>query len=200
MLEPGDAPLSRAKFDALQRALGVDDHPAPTVDAKEASVLVPLFERDGQIMVVLTQRTEDMPTHPGQVAFPGGSRELADIDRYTTAVRETEEEIGLPVASAERIGQIDTLPTYASTFIVSAFAASITPPPAWVPSVREIAAIYEIPLSDLERARTMEQRGRDGIRFTMPLFPMEDCRVWGFTAFVLARFLDLTAKVRADFS
>lgn len=193
----GDRALDPALVEELRRALASEPTPVVTTAAREASVLLPLFEREGALHVVLTQRTDDMPTHPGQVAFPGGTREADDADGYATAIRETEEEIGLPRDSALCIGQIGTLPTYASTFIVSAFAASVTPPAAWTPSVREIAGIFEVPLEELERVRTTEQRTRDGVRFTMPVFPHDDVRVWGFTAFVLARFLDRTSAVRA---
>jgi 8-oxo-dGTP pyrophosphatase MutT (NUDIX family) len=173
--------------DALSRV----EHQPVAMEAKEASVLLPLFERDGEPYLVLTLRPDDMPTHAGQVAFPGGSREDTDSDLFETASRETEEEIGLDRKAIENLGLVGTVPTLGSTFIVASYAASIDPPERWTPSLREIAAIYEIPLSKLREVRTTEERERENVRFKMPLFEVDDVRVWGFTAFMLARFLDI---------
>lgn len=195
MLMSGDRPLRPEWSSRIRAALTGVSHITPQIVAREASVLLPLFERQGEVMLVLTQRTDDMPTHPGQVAFPGGSRDPEDADLYATALRETEEEIGLPRTNVEELGSIGMLPTLGSTFIVSAYAGSVTPPRAWVPSVREIAGIFEISLPELRAARSVERREREGVRFTMPVFEVGPVRVWGFTAFVLARFLDLTDPV-----
>jgi len=74
---------------------------------RPASVLVPLVRREPGITVLLTQRTEDMPSHAGQIAFPGGRRQAEDIDATATALRETEEEVGLTRDFIEVIGPMD---------------------------------------------------------------------------------------------
>lgn len=191
MLLPTDRPLDASLADTVREALAQIDHPEIGMQAKEASVLLPLFERGGQPHLVLTLRPDDMPTHAGQVAFPGGSREDDDRDLFETAARETEEELGLDRAAIQNLGLVGTVPTLGSTFIVACYAASIDPPERWSPNHREIAAVYEISLAELREVRSVEEREREGVRFKMPLFEVGDVRVWGFTAFMLARFLDI---------
>ncbi|MBL0901503.1 MAG: CoA pyrophosphatase, partial [Reyranella sp.] len=74
---------------------------------RPAAVLVPLVRRDPGLTVLLTQRTEDMPSHAGQIAFPGGRRQAEDVDAIATALRETEEEVGLSREFIEVIGPVD---------------------------------------------------------------------------------------------
>src|SRR6185436_13786525 len=80
--------------------------PAPA-SFRPASVLVPLVRREPGITVLLTQRTEDMPSHAGQIAFPGGRRQQEDADAKATALRETEEEVGLSRTFVQVIGAVD---------------------------------------------------------------------------------------------
>src|SRR5215510_14955462 len=80
--------------------------PAPT-SFRPAAVLVPLVRREPGITVLLTQRTEDMPSHAGQIAFPGGRPQKEDADLYATALRETEEEVGVSRSFIEVIGRFD---------------------------------------------------------------------------------------------
>src|ERR671918_2124264 len=79
--------------------------PVPTT-FRPAAVLVPLVRREAGITVLLTQRTDDMPSHAGQIAFPGGRVQADDVDAVATALRETEEEIGLPRRLVEVIGAV----------------------------------------------------------------------------------------------
>ncbi|MDP1752873.1 MAG: CoA pyrophosphatase, partial [Reyranella sp.] len=74
---------------------------------RAAAVLVPLVRREGGTTVLLTQRTDDMPSHAGQIAFPGGRQQAEDADAVATALRETEEEVGLARSFVEVIGPVD---------------------------------------------------------------------------------------------
>src|SRR6185503_18557282 len=74
---------------------------------KPASVLVPLVNRSTGVTVLLTQRTADMPSHAGQIAFPGGRREKSDVDAAATALRETEEEVGITRDFVDVVGSVD---------------------------------------------------------------------------------------------
>lgn len=159
----------------------------------EAAVLVPLVRRAAAINVLLTQRTEHLADHGGQISFPGGRVEAADASREDTALRETEEEIGLARAHVALLGR---LPDYE---IPSGFR--ITPVVGWIespfdlrPDPFEVAAVFEAPLSHfLERTnyQRREYRFRGRHRHYMAI-PYEGRYIWGATAgmlYSLARVL-----------
>ncbi|HEX9775900.1 MAG TPA: CoA pyrophosphatase [Actinomycetota bacterium] len=176
--------------DAVANALAAYDRRLVEVpERRKAAVLIPLFSRDGEPWIVLTRRTDDVPTHKGQIAFPGGGHDPHDETLWDTAVREAHEEIGLEPARARALGSLDDYPTFASGFIVSPYVADIERPDAWVMSEREISAVIELPLRALARTGRTEVWERDGIRFPMHIFELEGHYVWGVTAFILHRFL-----------
>jgi 8-oxo-dGTP pyrophosphatase MutT (NUDIX family) len=156
-----------------------------------AAVLIPLFERNDEPWVVLTKRTEQVATHKGQISFPGGTQDPEDTDLWDTAIRETEEELGVARASIRRVGVLDDYPTFSSGFIVTAFVGELLPPPAWEYSRGEIEHVIELPLRRLAEEGRVERWERDGIRFPMSIFEVDGHYVWGVTAFILRRFLDL---------
>lgn len=194
----GIEPLAPGRARDLREMLGNLPNHAWALGGRQAAVLVPLYEHDGHVHVVLTRRSESMPTHAGQISFPGGARDDTDDDLLATAIRESEEEIGLPAEAIAPLGLLGTMPTYANEFIVSAYVASITRPEAWIPSEAEIDEIIELSLDDLARVRSTEVRERDEFRWVMPVFHLDGHRVWGFTAFILARLLDLAYPVLVD--
>lgn len=176
----------------VQRALATYDRRALEVPSRrKAAVLVPLFERDGEPWVVLTRRTDTVRSHAGQISFPGGAADPGEIDLWDTAVRETHEELGISPDDITRLGALDDYPTYSSGYIVSAFVGTIIPSATWTHSEAEIAEVIELPLQRLIDAGRMEEWERDGIRFPMHLFDVDEHRVWGLTAYILQRFLDV---------
>ena len=112
-----------------------------------ASVLVPLILRDS-LTVLLTQRTDHLTDHPGQISFPGGRAETEDADAIATALRETHEEIGLHAKDIEVLG---ALPTYTTGtgFIVTPVVALIEPPFTITADPFEVAEVFEVPLAFL---------------------------------------------------
>ncbi|MDO9403856.1 MAG: CoA pyrophosphatase [Polaromonas sp.] len=112
-----------------------------------AAVLVPLVMRD-ELMLLLTQRTANLSTHSGQIAFPGGRTDPGDRDAVDTALREAEEEIGLPRSHAEVLG---TLPTYVTgtAFIITPVVALVTPGFELQPNPAEVGDVFEVPLAYL---------------------------------------------------
>ncbi|HMS27551.1 MAG TPA: CoA pyrophosphatase [Burkholderiaceae bacterium] len=112
-----------------------------------AAVLIPLVMRD-ELMVLLTQRTQNLSTHAGQIAFPGGKSDLSDTDNVATALRESQEEIGLDASFVEVIG---SLPNYitGTHFIVSPVIALIKPGFHILPNPIEVDHVFEVPLSFL---------------------------------------------------
>jgi len=118
---------------------------------RDAAVLVPLY-RDvaGEPVLVLIRRTEG-GIHGGQLAFPGGQRADEDATLYDTALRETEEEIGLTRSTVTRLADLPPLQTRVSGFCVHPFLARITRPPVWRPHPAEIAEVIECRIATLAR-------------------------------------------------
>lgn len=152
----------------------------------DAAVLVPLIDRAGAIKVLFTQRTAHLSDHAGQISFPGGRVEAADAGREETALRETEEEIGLPRA---RIALIGKLPDYEipSGFRITPVVGWIEPPFDLRPDPFEVAEIFEAPLGYFldpgnYQRRQYHFRGRH--RHYMAI-PYEGRYIWGATAGML---------------
>ena len=161
-------------------------------ERRQAAVLIPLFERGGEPWLVLTKRTETVATHKGQISFPGGAHDPTDQDLWETALREAEEEMGLARARVTFLGALDDYPTFSSGFIVSPYVASLDPPDEWDPHAAEVDHVIELPLRELIRIGRTEIWERDGIRFPMHIYEIEGHYVWGVTAFILHRFLEIS--------
>jgi 8-oxo-dGTP pyrophosphatase MutT (NUDIX family) len=110
-----------------------------------AGVLVPLFEKDGEAHVWLARRPTSMRSHAGQVAFPGGKRELADDSLLTTALRETEEELGIPPRHVDVLGPLDDVLTITG-FTISPWVGWLAPEAKILPDPREVARAFAAPL------------------------------------------------------
>ncbi len=153
---------------------------------RAAAVLVPLVERDGQVNLLFTQRTDHLAAHPGQISFPGGRVEAADTSRADTALRETEEEIGL---ARQRVTVLGNLPEY---LLPTGFR--ITPVVGWIEAPfetradpYEVADIFEIPLShfiDPARYQRHEYHFNGRHRHYVAI-PYEGRYIWGATAGML---------------
>jgi 8-oxo-dGTP pyrophosphatase MutT (NUDIX family) len=182
------APPSWAPEVAIERRFGERE---PT----HASVLVPLVQRD-EVTVLLTQRTDHLHDHPGQISFPGGRAESADADAIATALREAEEEIGLHARHIEVLG---SLPTYTTGtgFIVTPVVALIEPPFTVEADPFEVAEVFEVPLAFLmapanHRRHGVEFAGSRREFLSMP-WQTNDAEprryfIWGATAAMLRNF------------
>jgi 8-oxo-dGTP pyrophosphatase MutT (NUDIX family) len=189
-------PLRASLASAVERALGA--HPAKIVENDErrkAAVLLMLYERDGEPWTVLTKRTNTVATHKGQISFPGGGHDLEDGDMWATAVRETHEELGVEPARLARLGALDDHATFGSSFVVSPFVAALDPPERWTPSDAEIDAVIEVPVRRLMEIARVEEWDRYGTKIAMHIFDVDEHRVWGLTAFILRKFLDVAGGV-----
>jgi 8-oxo-dGTP pyrophosphatase MutT (NUDIX family) len=151
-----------------------------------ASVLVPLVQREGGATLLLTRRTAHLRDHAGQISFPGGRAEVHDVDPAATALREAEEEVGLPHARVEVLG---TLPTYTTVthFVVTPVVALVSLPFDLRLDGFEVAEAFEVPLSFLmtpanHRRHVFEFEG--GRRQFLSM-PYGDYFIWGATAAML---------------
>jgi 8-oxo-dGTP pyrophosphatase MutT (NUDIX family) len=158
----------------------------PGTRITEAAVLVPLVDRDGDIRVLLTQRSSHLRDHPSQISFPGGRVEGGDADRIVTALREAEEEIGL---APSRVAVLGTLPMHEmpSGFRISPIVGWIEPPFELTLDAFEVAAAFEVPLAHfLDPANHLRRRfffnGRERYYLAMPY---EGRYIWGATAGML---------------
>lgn len=157
-----------------------------------AAVMVPVVEMAGEAHIVLTRRTEQLSRHAGQVAFPGGRIDAGDVDAVDAALRETEEEIGLPRTHVEPAGYLDCFETV-SGFVVTPVVAFVAPQrPPWRPEPGEVDEVFEVPLSFLLdpcnlRRYTMHYRGKAR---EMVEFRYGPHRIWGATAAMLTNLLE----------
>lgn len=164
---------------------------------QQASVLVPLVQRDG-LNVLLTQRTDHLTDHPGQVSFPGGRAEPGDADAVATALREAEEEIGLARSHVDVIGQLPTYTT-GTGFVVTPVIALVRPGFSLRIDPFEVAEVFEVPLAFLmnpgnHRWHMVEMGGVQREFLSMPWMGLDaqgqprSYFVWGATAAMLRNF------------
>lgn len=159
---------------------------------RRAAVLVPLFLADGRVHVLLTKRTETVEHHKGQVSLPGGSSDAGDADAVATALRETEEELGIPPHRVRVLGVLDDVPTFISGFVVTPVVGVIPHPLDLRISADEISEILIVPLDtfqDPSRVR-VEERERDGERVQLFFYHHEGHEIWGATARILKGFVE----------
>jgi 8-oxo-dGTP pyrophosphatase MutT (NUDIX family) len=157
-----------------------------------AAVLVPFVDRPDELTVLLTERTSHLVHHAGQVSFPGGHIEPQDGGPGETALRETEEEIGLDRRRVTLIGHLDTYITRTG-FAVQPVVGVVSPPFILRPDPHEVAEIFEVPLSFLvnrenHQACTTEI---DGITRHFWAIPYRGHFIWGATAGMLVDLCDI---------
>ena len=188
------SPLDRAAIAALLRlppppADPTDLHRGVIAEGtkiNDAAVLVPLIARNGRISLLFTQRTPHLNAHAGQISFPGGRVEAEDAGRVDTALRETEEEIGLARKHVQVLG---TLPEYSlpTGFLITPVVGWIEAPFDTRPDPFEVADIFEIPLEhflDVQRYQRHEYHF-DGRHRHYVSIPYEGRYIWGATAGML---------------
>jgi 8-oxo-dGTP pyrophosphatase MutT (NUDIX family) len=175
-------------------------YPDPREGRSSAAVMLILHGNPSDPQLVLTQRAAHLSSHAGEVAYPGGMWEQGDTDLLATAMRETEEEIGLP---ADRLTPIAMLPSGSprtGNVTVFPFVGLTDDPLKLTPQPSEIAAIFDLPISlltDIERYQYFEiDTGAD--RVELPYFPYKNYRIWGFTLHILVEMLNktLSADIR----
>jgi 8-oxo-dGTP pyrophosphatase MutT (NUDIX family) len=153
---------------------------------RDASVLVPLITRETGLSVLLTRRSADMPTHSGQIAFPGGRRQAEDADAIATALREAREEVGLDPAHVRVLGASDPYETV-TQFRVTPIVALVSHQADFVADPREVDAIFEVPFAFFMDPANHQRHSRDYNGQTRYYYamPYGDHYVWGATAGML---------------
>jgi len=163
-----------------------DDEVGRDPAATAASVLVPIVAHPQGLTVLFTQRTTQLKAHSGQVSFPGGRAEPGDASAEFTALRESQEEIGL---APERVEILARLPDYHTRtgFRVTPIVGLLTPPLGLAPDPREVAEVFEVPLAFLLDPRNHLRRTREFKGQTVGYYEMnfEARTIWGATAGML---------------
>lgn len=182
-----DAPLPARGWNQHE----LDDLLDPARPLAEAAVLVGLVARPDAVQVLLTRRTEGLRHHAGQVSFPGGRLEHDDADAVAAALRECEEEIGVPAAQLAPCGLLDPLVTITG-FRVVPVVAWIDPAYRPLPDPREVAEVFEVPLPLLLDPAHLEQRAIEfnGRVRHVPEYRYAPQRIWGASAMILLNLRD----------
>ncbi len=199
MLKPIDGPAGVVDLERLRASLSAEPLAAPPIledgigneTLTPAAVLFPIVLRENHPTVLLTQRTSHLRDHGGQVSFPGGRVEEVDQSPIHTALRETEEEIGM---SPELVEVLGYLPEYRTStgFRVTPVVGLVRPPFTLRPDPFEVAEVFEVPLAFLldpanRQRHSREWRGRLRHYFAMPY---GDYFIWGATAGMIVSLAD----------
>ena len=157
-----------------------------------AAVMIPLVQRGDDWNVILTQRPDTMPSHPGQIAFPGGKREFGETT-LNAALRETEEEIGIERHFVTIVGRLPSF-NVISNFRVTPFIGLIDPEAVIIPDPYEVADVFEVPLVFLMDPENHVERttffdGKDHVMIDMPYTGWDGVfrNIWGMTAMTIYR-------------
>lgn len=161
----------------------------PPSDDRPAAVLVPLYVHAGELWVLLCRRSEQLALHRGQIAFPGGGGEPGE-SAWDTALRETEEEIGVDGQRVLRLGQLDEAQTPSGYRIVPCVAA--IPHPVETTLNDEIDEVFPVPLSALAAPQMVEERTVeiDGSHRPLRIYHVGGRQVWGLTARIIENLLE----------
>jgi len=164
----------------------------PGTELREAAVLVPLVERDQGLTMMLTQRTDHLDHHPGQISFPGGHIEPEDGSPEEAALREAEEEVGLDRAHVRIVGRLDQYITRTG-FSVTPVVGFVDPAYTVAPDDFEVAEVFEVPLSFLLDASNhrRDSRVHMGTKREFYAMPYGDYYIWGATAGMIRNLYDV---------
>lgn len=165
---------------------------APRGRLVAAAVLIPIVDR-GEPVLVFAKRTDRVGQHRGQISFPGGRIDPGDASPLDAALRESEEEVGLPRAAVEPLGALDDTETVATQYVITPFVGLVREPVTWRPDGEEIEKVIEVPYAALvEEGRCrVEWWEREGARRPVYFFDYDGETIWGATARILKHYLDL---------
>jgi 8-oxo-dGTP pyrophosphatase MutT (NUDIX family) len=214
-LRPGGPPpwarlsADQRRFTVAEIRVVIANAPPPRepeiepASSRPAAVLVAVFDelvdQTAEAHLILTKRPQTMPSHRGEIAFPGGKQDPGDPSLVAAALREAEEEIGLDPASVEVVGGLDRISTVASQFTITPIVGVLPAPPALVPDPFEVDTVFAVPISELLDPEVYREESWElwGAWRPMAFFEIPGETVWGATARILYRLLTLLTASRA---
>ena len=156
----------------------------------DAAVLVPLYLRAGELYGVFTKRRADLRRHAGEISFPGGRQDHPEEDLRITALREAEEEIGLPPEAVELVGALAPRGTFVTNYRVHPFVGLIGADRTWIPQPAEVEAVLELSLPALLAGHECRRLLRKGVPIKTPTYTVGRHFVWGATARIVQDLLE----------
>ncbi len=163
----------------------------PDTGLTRAAVLVPIFEKEDEPYFLLTKRTDDVEHHKGQISFPGGAVDRTDLDIVTTALRETEEEIGLTRDRIHVVGVFNDI-TIPTGFVVTPVVGFLDSLPPLILSKKEVTSVIEAPFAFFQDPNNKKVVSivREGKTRDVYSFRFGEYEIWGATAFIIDSFLE----------
>ena len=160
-------------------------------------MLVPLYVADGELHVVFTRRRADLRRHAGEISFPGGRQDAGEA-LPATALREAEEEVGLPPEAVDLLGALTPTPTVVTGYAVYPFVGLIEAGRAWRLSPREVDEVLELRVSDLRAGYGRRRLLRRGVPSRTDAYAVGDALIWGATARMVGDLLARLAPLLDD--
>lgn len=158
---------------------------------REAAVLMPFRETaSGSLELIFTKRRDDLPSHAGQISFPGGSSDPEDADHVATALRESDEELGIPPSAVRVLGALEPMSTFVSDFAVYPIAGTIDPAVELVPNPSEVDEVFAVDVAELIAVREHREMKRGAMTFKTEAYETHGGLIWGVTGYILGRLLD----------
>ena len=162
---------------------------------KDAAVLIPLYVEHGELHAVFTKRREDLSRHAGEISLPGGRPDFPDEDLRVTALREAEEEIGLPREDVELLGALPPTGTFVTNYKIHPFVGMIEPGKEWKIEENEVEVLLELSIPDLVRGFEMKRLIRRGVPIKTPTYTVDGHLIWGATGRIVENLLRTLAPV-----
>lgn len=186
------APLGRKRIPEIRNE---------AYNPKKSAVLILLFPVGRELRMVLIERPEYEGVHSGQIAFPGGRFEESDRDLVHTALRETEEEIGLLQEKVRVIGPLTDIFITPSNYLVSPFIGFVPEKPEFKPDSREVKSILTVDLLSLQNEEKRSVKSilhSSGHKLKTPYYDIEGFTVWGATAMMIAELNAIVKEITSS--
>ena len=186
---------SHLKMAPEHRADELKNNKDASVNARKSAVMILFFQEDNALKMIVIRRSVYVGIHSGQIAFPGGRYEEEDGDVRVTALREIEEEIGIPKDKIEIIGRLSDIYVPPSNFMISIFVGYLAEKPVYKIDEREVEEVIEIPFSDFFKPDVIKQKDFyvNSIKAVSnaPYFDVTNAEIWGASAMVISELLDI---------